>query len=87
MKQLTKTQACLAVASLMLSAVAMESLLALRFSDRVSLSATSFAFVLLLMVVFDRSPMRGWPRTTLANKLIFAGVMALTPLILRLAGV
>jgi hypothetical protein len=64
----------------------MESLLSFSLSDRASLSATSFAFVLLLMLVFDRSPMRRWPRTTLAHKLIFAAVMACTPLVLGLAG-
>jgi hypothetical protein len=86
-KQLTKTQACLAVVSLMLGALVVEQLLSRVLPARVSLSATSFGFLMLLGWVFDRSPMPRWPKITLANKLVFASVMAFTPLVLSLLGV
>ena len=86
MKQLTKIQACLAVAFLMGGALLAEELLSRVLSARVSLSVISFGFVMLLAWVFDRSPMPRWPRISLSNKLLFAGIMAFTPLVLSLIG-
>lgn len=87
MKQLTKLQACVAVALLIVGAVVLEEQLSLLISERLSLAATSFTFAMLLLLVFDRSPMLRWPKISLAGKLIFAGALAFTPYVLDLFGV
>ena len=77
--QLSRRQAYLTAFLVMVGAVVTETLLSSVLSARVSLAVISFLFVILLMAVFDRSPMPGWRRTTLTSKVIFGGVMALAP--------
>lgn len=87
MKQLTKLQVCVAVALLIVGAVVLEEQLSRLISERLSLAATSFTFAMLLLLVFDRSPMPRWPKTTLGGKLIFAAALAFIPYVLNLGGV
>ena len=82
MKKLTRGQTYLAAFLLIAGAVAIEELLSLVLSDRVSMSLTAFVFVMLLMWVLDQSPMPGWRRVNLPSKLIFAGLLSLAPHVL-----
>jgi hypothetical protein len=86
MKQLTKLQACVAVALLMVGAVVLDRQLSLLISERLSLAVTTFTFGMLLLMVFDRSPMPRWPRTTLTRKVILSGILAFGPYVLNLVG-
>ena len=84
MRKLTKGQTYLVAFLLIAGAVAIEELLSLMLSARVSKSLTAFVFVMLLMWVLDQSPMPGWRRLNLPNKLIFAGILSLAPIVLSL---
>ena len=77
MKKLTRGQTYLAAFLLIVGAVAIEELLSLVLSAGISKSLTLFVFVMLLMWVLDQSPMPGWRRLNLPNKLIFAGLLSL----------
>ena len=84
MKKLTKGQTYLAAFLLIVGAVAIEELLSLVLAAGIAKSLTLFVFVMLLMWVLDKSPMPGWRRLNVPNKLIFAGLLSLAPHVLGL---
>jgi hypothetical protein len=82
----TRNQTLLAAFLLMVGVIAADAMLSRVLSAEVSLAVVSFSFVLSLMWLLDRSPIRQWPRSTFGHKVVVAGIMAIAPYALRKLG-